>query len=105
MGDFFAKNPKHGVWSNVDRWSNDGQIVPNRWQVEFYTFGYCILCLPILPNTRVRMHCIRPLLVELIRAKKQWAPAIFSTAILLGTNIPWVGQKKNLHGDTLYLCK
>ena len=45
------------------------------------------------------------LLVELIRAKKQWAPAIFSTAILLGTNIPWVGQKKNLHGDTLYLCK
>ena len=40
-----------------------------------------------------------------MRAKKQWAPAIFSTAILLGTNIPWVGQKKNLTGDTLYLCK
>ena len=33
-------------------------------------------------------------IVELIRAKNQWAPAIFSTAILLGTNIPWVGQKK-----------
>ena len=44
-------------------------------------------------------------IVELIRAKKQWAPAIFSTAILLGTNIPWVGQNKNLTGDTLYLCK
>ena len=44
-------------------------------------------------------QCIQVTLVELIRAKKQWAPAIFSTAILLGTNIPWVGQKKNLHGD------
>ena len=41
----------------------------------------------------------------LIRAKKQWAPAIFSTAILLGTNIPWVGREKNPLGDTLYLCK
>ena len=52
------------------------------------------------------MFCLSSLeIVELIRAKKQWAPAIFSTAILLGTNIPWVGQKKNLHGDTLYLCK
>ena len=27
------------------------------------------------------------------------------TEVLVGTHIPWVGQNKILHGDTLYLCK
>ena len=45
------------------------------------------------------------LLVEYITPKEQWNAAIFSTAISLGTNIPWVGRIKNLLEDTLYLCK
>ena len=45
------------------------------------------------------------IIVEFITPKEQWNAAIFSTAILLGTNIPWVGREKNPLGDTLYLCK
>ena len=45
------------------------------------------------------------LIVEFITPKEQWNAAIFSTTILLGTNIPWVGREKNPLGDTLYLCK
>ena len=40
-------------------------------------------------RSRYQRRCVRvatDMIVELIRAKKQWAPAIFSTAILLGTN-------------------
>ena len=31
-------------------------------------------------------------IVQFITPKEQWNAAIFSTAILLGTNIPWVGR-------------
>ena len=63
------------------------------------------LPLEFASNYAVKPNPIVCLLVEDITPKEQWNAAIFSTAILLGTNIPWVSREKNPLGDTLYLCK